>query len=90
LKDDLSRFQIIAKIPYPPMTEKRIVEKMKRFPLWYDSQTLMKLLQGFGRSIRSEDDWARTYVLDSAVNFLIVKTRDIVPRAYHDILNIRA
>lgn len=88
LKDDLSRFQIIAKIPYPPMTEKRTVVKMNRYPLWYDSQTLMKLLQGFGRSIRSENDWARTYVLDSAVNFLIVKTRNIIPKAYHDILNI--
>jgi len=88
LKDDLSRFQIIAKTPYPPMTEKRTVEKMKRYPLWYDSQTLMKLLQGFGRSIRSENDWARTYVLDSAVNFLIFKTKNIVPKAYHDFLNI--
>ena len=90
LKNDLSRFQIIAKTPYPPMTEKRTVEKMKRYPLWYDSQTLMKLLQGFGRSIRSENDWARTYVLDSTVNFLIFKTKNIVPKAYRDVLNIQS
>ena len=90
LKDDLSRFQIIAKTPYLPMTEKRTVEKMKRYPSWYDSQTLMKLLQGFGRSIRSENDWARTYVLDSAVNFLIFKTKNIVPKAYRDVLNIQS
>ncbi len=88
LKDELSRFQIIAKIPYLPLTEKRTVQKMKRFPLWYDSQTLMKLLQGFGRSIRSETDHAETYVLDSAINFLISKTQKILPRAYDDTLNL--
>ena len=88
LKDELSRFQIIAKIPYAPLTEKRTVAKMKKFPLWYDSQTLMKLLQGFGRSIRSEKDYAKTYVLDSAVHFLIKKTRTILPRAYYDTLNL--
>ena len=88
LKDDLSRFQIVAKIPYPPLTEKRTVAKMKRFPLWYDSQTLMKLLQGLGRSIRSEKDYAKTYVLDSAIHFLLSKTRNILPKAYYDTLNI--
>ena len=88
LKDELSRFQIIAKIPYAPLTEKRTVAKMKRFPLWYDAQTLMKLLQGFGRSIRSEKDYAKTYVLDSAVHFLIKKTRGILPKAYYDTLNV--
>ena len=88
LKDELSRFQIIAKIPYAPLTEKRTIAKRKKFPLWYDAQTLMKLLQGFGRSVRSEKDHAKTYVLDSAVRFLIYKTKNIIPRAYYDTLNI--
>ena len=38
-------------------------------------QTLTKLLQGFGRSIRSEDDWAKTYVLDTAVNNVFFKAQ---------------
>lgn len=73
LKDDLSRFQIIAKVPYPNYKEKRTKAKMDKFPLWYTSQTLTKLLQGFGRSIRSENDFARTYVLDTAVNNVFSK-----------------
>ena len=48
----------------------------------------MKLLQGFGRSIRSEKDYAKTYVLDSAVHFLIKKTRGILPKAYYDTLDV--
>jgi len=88
LKDDLSRFQIIAKVPYPNYKEKRIKAKMEKFPSWYIAQTLTKLLQGFGRSIRSENDWARTYVLDSAVNHVLFKAQNMIPKAYYDVLGI--
>lgn len=90
LKDDLSRFQIIAKAPYPNMSEKRTKIKMKKFPLWYKSQTLVKLLQGFGRSIRSEDDWATTYVLDEAANDLLYQCKSMVPKSYYDILGFKS
>jgi len=86
LKDDLSRFQIVAKVPYPNLSEKRTKIKMQKFPLWYKSQTLTKLLQGFGRSIRSEDDWAVTYVLDSAASDLLMQSKQMIPRAYQDVL----
>jgi Rad3-related DNA helicase len=88
LKDDLSRFQIIAKVPYPNYKEKRTKAKMAKFPTWYTSQTLTKLLQGFGRSIRSNDDWAKTYVLDSAVNNVFFKAQKMIPKAYHDVLGM--
>ena len=86
LKDDLSRFQIIAKVPYPNLSEKRTKVKMQQFPLWYKSQTLTKLLQGFGRSIRSEDDWAVTYVLDTAASDLLMQSKSMIPKAYQDVL----
>ena len=86
LKDDLSRFQIIAKVPYPNLSEKRTKIKMQKFPLWYKSQTLTKLLQGFGRSIRSEEDWAVTYVLDSAASDLLMQSKPMIPKAYQDVL----
>ncbi len=88
LKDDLSRFQIIAKVPYPNYKEKRTKAKMDKFPLWYTSQTLTKLLQGFGRSIRSETDMARTYVLDTAVNNVFFKAQQMIPKAYYDVLGM--
>jgi Rad3-related DNA helicase len=88
LKDDLSRFQIIAKVPYPNYTEKRTKAKMSKFPTWYTSQTLTKLLQGFGRSIRSDGDWAKTYVLDTAANNVFFKAQQMIPRAYYDVLGM--
>ncbi|MGI0072705.1 MAG: helicase C-terminal domain-containing protein [Nitrosotalea sp.] len=89
LKDDLSRFQIIAKIPYPNLSEKRTKIKMQKFPLWYKSQTLMKLLQGFGRSIRSEEDWAVTYVLDAAARDLLNQSKAMIPKSYYGVLDLK-
>ena len=90
LVDDMSRFQIIAKIPYPDLSDKRNSIKRKRQPEWFSSQAVMKTLQGCGRSIRSEDDWAVTYVLDSAFGSLIRNAWGIIPKAYHDVLQIAA
>lgn len=90
LKDDLSRFQIIAKAPYPNLSEKRTKIKMQKFPLWYKSQTLVKILQGFGRSIRSEDDWAVTYVLDEAANDLLYQCKPMIPKSYYDVLGFKS
>lgn len=90
LKDELSRFQIIAKVPYPNLSEKRTKIKMQRFPLWYKSQTIVKLLQGFGRSIRSEQDWAVTYVLDAAADDLLLQCKSMVPKSYYDVLGFKS
>lgn len=84
LKDDLSRFQIIAKAPFLNPTENWVAGKRARYPLWSDSQVVTKLLQGIGRSVRNEDDHAKTYVLDSYVQQLLERRRKMVPRAYHD------
>ena len=61
---------------------------MNKFPSWYTSQTLTKILQGFGRSIRSNDDWAKTYVLDTAVNNVFFKGQPMIPKAYYDVLGM--
>ena len=53
---------------------------------WYLYQTTMKLLQGFGRSVRSEKDHAITYVLDGAVQNLLQYNKNMVPVAFHDVI----
>jgi len=70
LKDNLSRFQIICKIPYPylgdPLTQKR----SKKWLWWYEYETAKTLIQGIGRSVRSQKDYAITLILDSCwINF---------------------
>lgn len=80
LKDGLSRFQIITKVPYPNKSDRWTDAKRKLDEEWYYWQTALKLIQGYGRSIRSKDDWAKTYVLDSAFGYFVKKNRNILPQ----------
>lgn len=85
LKDDLSRFQIITKVPYPPLGDKWIEAKKNSFgdemegDKWYAWQTALRLVQAYGRSIRSSKDWATTYVLDSNFDIFIKKNIHLFP-----------
>ncbi|WP_394352574.1 hypothetical protein [Candidatus Nitrosotalea sp. FS] len=36
--------------------------------------------------MRSEDDWAVTYVLDSAASDLLLQSKFMIPKAYQDVL----
>ena len=73
LKDDKSRFQIFFKVPYPSLGDPLVKAKMQTFPGWYDWKTGIAIQQGTGRSIRSKDDWAVTYILDGCFRSLINK-----------------
>ena len=66
MQGDLSRFQIICKVPFPYLGDKLIRKKMNKWKWWYDLQTARTVIQAVGRSIRSETDSAVTYILDSS------------------------
>jgi ATP-dependent DNA helicase DinG len=79
LKDELSRFQIITKVPYPNKSDRWTNAKRETDEEWYYWQTALKLIQAYGRSIRSKEDWAKTYVLDSAFGYFAKKNKNILP-----------
>ena len=79
LKDELSRFQIITKVPYPNKSDRWTNAKRELDEEWYYWQTALKLIQGYGRSVRSKDDWAKTYILDSAFSYFVRKNRNLLP-----------
>jgi Rad3-related DNA helicase len=79
LKDEMSRFQVVVKVPYPDLSEKRTVVKLQRDSAWYDWQTALRLVQTYGRSVRSETDHAVTYVLDSNFMRFVDEHRDLFP-----------
>lgn len=66
LRDDLSRFQVIVKVPYPPFKDPYVVARKNRDKKWYSWQTAMRLIQATGRSVRSETDFAETFIVDSS------------------------
>lgn len=63
LKGDLSRFQIICKVPYPAL-DPYIEARMERDGQWYTLQAGLSLIQATGRSVRTAEDWAYTFILD--------------------------
>ena len=84
LKDDLSRFQIIVKVPYPDLTDKKVAAKKERDPNWYTWNTVLRLVQSYGRSIRSAEDHADTYILDSSISYLLKMGQDLVPKWFKE------
>jgi len=65
LKDDLSRFQVILKVPYPDLKDKQISARMKVDKGYYGLLTALKLVQCYGRSVRSDEDWCDSFIIDS-------------------------
>lgn len=65
LKDDLSRFQILCKVPYANYFEnKQLAARMQLDKDYYEYITIMKIIQSVGRSVRSAEDWAYTFIID--------------------------
>ena len=87
LKDDFSRFQLILKIPFPNLISKKIKRRLEMKPEWYNWRTLIDLLQAYGRSIRNEEDWAETYILDECFDQIL--NNSSVPQYFLDALKIK-
>lgn len=80
LSDDLSRFQIICKVPYPNCFDnEQLARRVEIDRKYYEWLTALKLVQSYGRSIRSIDDYADTYILDEAIDRFIRVTKKMLP-----------
>lgn len=79
LPDDLCRFIIISKMPYPSLADKLVKKKIELFPKWYASSTASKVIQGIGRGNRNKEDWCITYILDGCFHRLYEETKEQFP-----------
>jgi ATP-dependent DNA helicase DinG len=79
LRDDLSRFQVIMKVPYPFLGDPLIKRKMGLNATWYPYQATKIICQMLGRSIRNESDRADTYILDSGFNDFYKRNKKLFP-----------
>jgi Rad3-related DNA helicase len=80
LKDDLSRFQIICKVPYANFYDDiQLAERIKNDNDYYKWITALKLVQSYGRSVRSVSDYADTYVMDEAFEKFCKDAKRLLP-----------
>ena len=82
LRDDLARFQILLKVPYPSLGDKLVRKRMHRWTWWYPMQTIKTIVQSVGRGVRSETDHAVTYILDADWNRFYDRHKDLFPNAF--------
>ncbi|MGH9975715.1 MAG: helicase C-terminal domain-containing protein [Nitrososphaeraceae archaeon] len=47
---------------------------------WYRWQTALRLVQAYGRTIRSRYDWAITYILDSNFDWYVRRNMHLFPK----------
>lgn len=88
LFEERSRFQIFVKVPFPSLGDKFVAAKMNYRPEWYDAKTIIAILQGVGRSVRSEKDWAMTYFLDGCLSDLFRRRRNAFPPEFQNRIKI--
>lgn len=84
LYDDFSRFQIMVKMPYPNLGSKKIKKRMETMSEYYNMSTVRDIIQAYGRSIRSIDDYADTYILDACFSNLLERCPHYFPKWFRD------
>ena len=82
LKGDLSRLQLIVKIPYPYLGDPLVLKRMKLYPNFYRMLTAQTIVQMYGRSVRSNTDFCDTYILDGNFIRFVEQNRDILPASF--------
>jgi len=79
LDDDLARFQIIAKVPYPSLISQKNKMRMSNNPDWYAWKTVAGFIQMTGRCVRSGIDYADTIILDASFGDVMRHSSHFIP-----------
>ena len=82
--DDLVRFVIMPKVPFPSLGDERVKIRKEEDARSFEYAALVAVVQGAGRGVRHEKDHADTWILDRAWKFLYEKRKDWLPESFTD------
>jgi Rad3-related DNA helicase len=85
-RDDLARYVIFPKVPWLPREDPVIKIQREEIPGFYDYEAMSAIIQGAGRAMRHEDDWAETFILDSSFGQLFARTKNMLPSWFRNAL----
>lgn len=88
LKDDLSRFQIIMKMPFGNLKSEKIKKRLKDNKEWYAWDCCSNLIQMTGRSVRSMDDFCDTFILDDSFSNVLKFNYKYLPEYFTEAIKI--
>jgi Rad3-related DNA helicase len=84
LKNDLARFQILAKVPWPAMNDALVKVRMELDGSYLPYQCALKILQAAGRAVRHDEDSAITYIADSGFDSFMSRSGHLIPQWWKD------
>lgn len=88
-RDDLARFQILAKVPYGYLGDVYIKYNAESNKDWYARNTILRLVQASGRVVRGINDYGDTFILDSNFKRLYDENKHVFPDWYKDSLELK-
>lgn len=87
LKDDLARFGVILKVPFP-MLDEYTQRMMKIHKSWYSSLTATNVCQAYGRQVRSSEDWSYFYIVDGTFGFCLDTAKQSYSKYFLEALKV--
>lgn len=91
LPGDSCRVQVICKVPFLSIKDKQVSARLygtgRAGKIWYAVNAIRTIIQMCGRAVRSEDDYATTWILDKQfVDNLYGGYRNLVPNWFKEAL----
>lgn len=83
LPEDLGRWQVIAKVPWPSLGDPAVKFRADNDDEWYAWQTWKTVMQACGRVCRTPTDFGSTFIPDKSFNKLL-ETSYLVPEWFLD------
>jgi ATP-dependent DNA helicase DinG len=79
LAEDMGRWQVVTKVPFPSLEDAAVAQKAKEDGGWYVWQAVRDMLQAYGRICRGPTDYGVTYCFDTQFARVYEKHRDMWP-----------
>lgn len=91
LDDDLARYAIVAKLPFPDQSDKVVSGRLSSDGKteWYSYATAAEMIQSTGRIVRSPSDWGSTYILDANFGWFLKQNKNLFPQWWLDAVEIK-
>ena len=85
LDDGACRNNVLIKVPFPYLGDKRVKKRIELYGYtWANIQTARKIIQAYGRSTRSKEDWSRFHILDSDFAWFYKQNKQFFPEWFSE------
>lgn len=88
LPEDLGRWQVLSKIPWPSLASPAVKHLADLDPEWYSWECLKTVIQACGRVCRTERDYGVSYIPDASFRRLLTDAKHLMPDFFLEALQI--